>query len=261
MEKLALITGASKGIGKELALVFAKNGYSLILLARNTMELEQLQKELYAQYRCEAKILSLDLAQPNSVAILLETFKNEISQLDILVNNAGVGLVEKFADMPSEALDNILKINIEALTKLTQRILPFMLAKKSGKILNVASTAGFMPGPYMSLYYASKAYVLSLSQGLYEECKRDGVIVSTLCPGPTRTPFLQRARMDKTSILSSYIPMMTPEKVALLAYEGLMKNKRIIIPGIMNKLSVMLAWLFPNWIVAKITAALQKPNT
>lgn len=259
MKKIALITGASKGIGKELAIVFAKNGYSLILVARSTHELEQLQNDLQKQYQCSVKTLSIDLSEANSVDTIITSLKDDLHEVEVLVNNAGFGIAKRFTDTSYEDINGILTVNMTALTQLTYKILPFMMAKKSGKILNVASTAAYAPGPYMAIYYASKAYVLSFSEALYEEYKDEGITVSALCPGFTKTSFQERAGMEKTRIMNGYIPMMTAKDVADITYNDLMKDKRLIIPGFMNKLSVFMMCLTPGFIKAKVTSALDKP--
>ncbi|MBA3661545.1 MAG: SDR family oxidoreductase [Gammaproteobacteria bacterium] len=256
MSKLVLITGASKGIGRELAIVFARHHYSLILIARNLNELQVLQSELKEKYQCEAKILSLDLSEVSAVSTILSTFKAELPQLDILINNAGFGIAKKFTEISYQDVNEMIALNITALTDLTYQILTFMQAKKSGKILNVASTAAYTPGPYMSLYYASKAFVLSLSEGLYEEYKNDGIVVSTLCPGLTRTSFQSRAGMKNSVLVKGMFPGMTASQVAEIAYDDLEKNKSVIITGIFNKLSVLLMKLTPRFVGRKIMAKL-----
>jgi len=260
MEKIALITGASKGIGKALAEVFARNGYSLLLVARSTAELTQIQTDLKTKYQCESKILSVDLSQPESVDTIMNTFKDEISRLDVLVNNAGFGAAKKFTDMTAEEVSGMVEVNIAALTRLTYKVLPFMTARKSGKILNLASTAAFAPGPYMAVYYASKAYVLSFSQALHEEYRKDGVTVSALCPGLTTTEFHARAGTDKTYLFSGIMLAMTAEKVAEIGYNGLMKQRRVIISGIMNKMAIFMMWLTPSFLLVKATALLDRPK-
>jgi uncharacterized protein len=257
MENIVLITGASKGIGKAFADIFAKNGYSLILIARNLSELESLQKELAQKYQCQCKILSVDLSQPDFMNIITQSLQDDLPNVEILINNAGYGLAKKFGEMPEKDLDGILAVNITALSKLTYHILPHMVKKKRGKILNVASTAAYLPGPYMAVYYASKAYVLSLSQAIAEEYKKDGIVVSTLCPGVTKTFFQSRAQMEDLKLLKIF-PSMTAEQVANIGYHDLMKNKRVIITGILNKLIVFLISITPNFINAKITAKLEK---
>ncbi len=257
---MALITGASKGIGRELAKVFAKNGYSLILIARTTSELESLQQELKNTYQCTSKILPLDLSESNAVDEIMNTFKEDIINLDVLVNNAGFGKSSKFTNMSKEDVEGMLAVNIRVLTELTYRVLPYMTAKKQGKILNVASIAAYAPGPYMAMYYATKAYVLSFSVALYEEYKNDGVIISALCPGYTETEFQARAGLKGAAMMDRMFPIMTAEQVATIGYDQLMKNKSVIITGMINKIFVFLLWLFPQSLNAKITAMICKPR-
>lgn len=261
MDKLALITGASRGIGKALAESFAKNGYSLILTARGMNELTVLQAELKSKYQCEAKIYSVDLASPTGADDLVQACGDDLSKIDVLVNNAGFGAAKKFNDMSADEMNGMIEVNIGAVTRLTYSIIPHMLARKSGRILNLASTAAYAPGPYMAMYYASKAYVLSLSQALHEEFAKDGISISTLCPGPTMTGFSVRAGTDKSLLTSKMImPQMTAEAVADAAYRGLMNGKRVIIPGIMNKISVILMWLAPTFLALKVIPYLNKPK-
>lgn len=252
MKKTALITGASKGIGKAFAEVFAKNGYSLLLIARTTHELENLKNDLANRYQCESKILSVDVSNPNSVDVIVKAFKNDILTLDVLVNNAGYGISKKFTDMEEVDIHGIMAVNMQFLTNLTYAILPYMLKNKSGKILNVASIAAFVPGPFMAMYYASKAYVLSLSEALHEEYKNNGISISALCPGVTKSSFHERA--GHSSLTSGPIPIMSAESVAEIGYQGLMKNKRVVVSGLLNQLIVFLMKLVPNALLIKITA-------
>lgn len=260
MHKIALITGGSKGIGKALAEEFAKNGYSLILVARDLSLLQSVRDELQTKYKVEIKVLSADLEKPEAIDLIFDTYKDELSNIDVLINNAGFGIAEKFADVSDKEIDGMLKVNMVTLTNLTHRILPIMLAKKSGKILNVASTAAFTPGPYYSIYYATKAYVLSFSVSLAEECKQDGVTVSVLCPGATDSEFHQRAHAAQKNIkLLKFMKKTTVEAVARDGYNGLMNNKRIIITGLMNKVSVWMMNLTPLVLRAKVTGWINRP--
>jgi len=262
MKKTVLITGASRGIGKELAEIFAAQGYRLLLVAKETTELEEVQLNLQKRFKSEIKILTVDLNQTESVNAVNKAFADEFPQLDILINNAGFGVAKEFQAMEVQEITSLVEVNITALTKLTHLILPHMLAKKSGKILNVASIAAFMPGPYMSVYYATKAYVLSFSLSLYEECKRSNISISTLCPGITRTAFMTESGLMNTSLGSHFIiRMMTPKAVADVAYKGLMNNKRVIIPGVLNRLNVFFMWLMPSKLVGKVIALLEKPRS
>lgn len=260
MEKVALITGASKGIGKGLAHVFAKNGFNLLLIARNTSELAQLRDDLKAKYQCQAKILSVDLAQKDAIDIIMNTFQDEVKKLDVLVNNAGFGHAGKFHLTPASEAAGMVEVNIGALTMLTYRILPFMLARKQGKILNIASTGAFAPGAYMAEYYASKSYVLSFTRALREEYRKEGINFTAVCPGFTPTEFAKRAGTDK-SFLPSLSPNTSIEHVAQASYQGLMNNRAVVVPGVMNKILRFLMWLSPAFIVVKITGMLDKPKT
>jgi short-subunit dehydrogenase len=252
MIKTALITGASKGIGKALAEVFAKQGYSLILIARTTNELEDLKNDLKNRYQCESKILSLDVSKPDSVNIILDVFQLEIPTLDVLVNNAGFGISKKFTEMLEVDMHDIMAVNMQFLTRLTYTILPFMVKNGRGKILNVASIAAFTPGPFMAMYYASKAYVLSLSEALHQEYKHQGISISALCPGITKSSFHQRA--GRTSLTKSSFITMSAESVAEIGYKGLMQNKRVIVSGSINKVFVFFMKIMPNFLLIKIAA-------
>ncbi len=261
MNKSVLITGASKGIGKELAFVFAKNGYELILIARTTSELELIKNTIMQKYHSGVSILSLDLSLENASDIIVETFQDKLKNLSILINNAGYGLAAKFTDMPFEDVQGMLAVNINVLTKLTYRILPFMLANKSGKVLNVASIAAYTPGPYMAMYYASKSYVLSFSEALHEEYWKNGITISALCPGITPTSFQERAGIAKTRMMDGSIPILTAEEVANIAYNGLMKNKPVIITGFFNKIAVLFLTMLPRSWITKISAFVNKPRS
>jgi short-subunit dehydrogenase len=229
-----LITGASSGIGYELARVFAANHYNLILVARSEAALRELADEVIMQYKIRADIIIQDLSLPGAAQRLFESVSSRQLQVDILVNNAGAGTVGMFHET-DEAKDlEIIQLNITALTQLTKLFSREMIKRGCGKILNVASTGSFSPGPFIAVYYATKAYVLSLSEALYRELRPHGILVSTLCPGATKTNFANRAgKRDAPGAMSA-------DKVARLAYEGLIKNRRIIIPGLINKVLVRL---------------------
>lgn len=254
MEKIALITGASRGIGKAFAEEFARNGFSLILIARTLAELQGLQQQLKSQYQTDSKILSIDLQQPDSIDRIMNEIQNDLPNLQVLVNNAGFGISKKLTETPEADVDGMLTININLLTKLTYRVLPHMQNKKRGMILNLASTAAYVPGPYMAIYYASKAYVLSFSEAIHEELKQDGIFVTALCPGYTKSTFHDRA--GKSRLMSGWLPKMSAEQVAKIGYDALMKNKRVVTSGFLNKLSLLMMYLTPNFILLKIIAFL-----
>lgn len=243
-----LITGASSGIGYELAKVFAENNFNLILIARNINKLDKLAYELMDKYDIEVNTIEQDLCESNAAQKVYNHVSKLGKKVDILINNAGIGYVGLFHEKPIDDDITMLKLNIIALTELTKLFARDMIKCKKGKILNVASTGSFSPGPFTAVYYATKAYVLSFSQAISEELKPYNVIVSALCPGATKTNFSKRAgkRDNKTS--------MTPNKVAKDAYYQLLKNKKVIVPGIMNKLLVKM----PRNLVYKMIGKYQK---
>ena len=256
-KQTALITGASGGIGYHLAQIFAEKGFDLALIARNREKLEQLARELKEKFKTDTYVLSKDLSNPDSPNQIFAEINEKKLEINILVNNAGVGSHGFFhqTDMKHEL--GMIQLNVVSLTHLTKLFLPAMVQRKSGKILNVASTAAFQPGPLMAVYFATKAYVLSFSEALDEELRGSGVSVSVLCPGPTETDFQQGAGID-TSVKLFRIAVMDSKTVAQAGYEGLMNHKRIIIPGFLNKLTPWSVKLSPRCIVPKVVRFLQE---
>nr|WP_027625991.1 SDR family oxidoreductase [Clostridium lundense] len=246
-----LITGASSGIGYELAKVFAKNGYNLILVARRVDILEELKESLSKEYDIMVKVIGIDLIKPNSVEYVFEQIKNCKLSIDILVNNAGIGSCGLFSETNLKKIEDTIQLNITALTKCTKFAVDEMLKRKSGKILNVASTGAYQPGPLISVYYATKAYVLSFSEAIYNELKPYNVTVTALCPGTTSTEFSKNA--GKGDLKNA----MSARKVAEMAYKGLMKDKRIVIPGALNKFLVCMSKLIPRSLLAIIVRKIQ----
>ena len=238
MNKTALITGASGGIGYELAKVFAKDQYNLVLVARNAAKLTQFADELQREFGISAKAVPLDLTAASAPQSLFDQLQHDSIAVDILVNNAGYGVLGEFAKVSLE--DNLgqIQLNITALTHLTRLFLGPMIERRFGKILNVASTAGFQPGPLMSVYYASKAYVISFSEALANELQGTGVTVTCLCPGATDTGFQGRAGLENTLLFKKLRPM-DAKTVACDGYRGLMAGKVIVISG------------FRNWLLAE----------
>lgn len=251
LKKTVLITGASSGIGYELSLIFAQNGYNLILTARNKKRLNNLSQLIKNKYGVTTTVIIKDLSSQTSAKEIFEELK---MQIDILVNNAGFGIHGPFIKTNNE--NEMMQVNMISLTGLTKLILPMMIKNKSGKILNVASVAAFLPGPLMSIYYASKAFVLSFSLALSKEIKKHGISVSVLCPGPTKTGFEKTAKMTD-SILFRCLTK-DPEFVARSAYKGLMKKRKIIIPGVFNKLNARLAPLLPKTLILSIVNYMQR---
>jgi short-subunit dehydrogenase len=254
---VVLITGASGGIGLELAKEFAAAGHDVVLVARGKDRLVPLASELEAAHGVAAWVVAADLAEPTAPMAIYEQVQRLGITVDTLVNNAGFGTNGPFAETDLDAELQMLQVNATALTHLTKLFLRDMLARRRGRIMNVASTAAFQPGPYMAVYYATKAYVLSFSEALAAELQGSGVTVSVLCPGPTSTGFQARARMDETRLMR--IPwMMDAATVARLGYRGLMAGKTIVIPGIANRLLAFSVRLAPRAFVRQVTRRLNE---
>ncbi len=242
--KTALITGASAGIGYEFTKLFAKDGYNLVIVARTKEKLNNIKDELSRTYNISVKALPKDLSQPNAADEIYNELKNENINVDVLVNNAGFGVFDNYWNIDVKKERDMLQVNIIALTGLCNLFSKEMIKRGGGKILNVASTAAFQPGPMMPGYYASKAYVLSYSRAIDFELREKGVRVSVLCPGPTQTEFQSRAGMNNINLFKKGI-VMSAEEVARIAYKGLQKGKPLIVAGLMNKITVMSSNITP----------------
>jgi uncharacterized protein len=254
--KTALITGASSGIGLELAHLFARDGYRLVLVARNRSTLRQLGDDLQARYSITVRIEPKDLAHPATPIELYQELQESGIVLDVLVNNAGFGGAGAFVDTDWNHEAEMMQVNMVALTHLTKLFLPQVRARE-GMIMNVASTAAFQPGPFMAVYYASKAYVLSFTEALAEELRGTGVKISCLCPGPVKTNFQKRAYLEGTAMANS--PLMADvREVARIGYEGLKQGKRIVIPGWKNRVGVELLRISPREMVTKVVRKIQE---
>jgi short-subunit dehydrogenase len=248
----ALITGASGGIGYELAKLFARDGYNLVLVARSAEKLNRVANELQSAFGVIVKVVALDLADGSAAKFLFEQMRREEIVVDVLVNNAGFGGFGEFAAMAEEEILGQIQLNIAALTHLTRLFLPHMLARRSGKIMNVASTAAFQPGPLMAVYYATKAYVLSFSEALANEVAGSGVIVSCFCPGATDTGFAKRAGTEDSRLFRKLRPM-NAEAVARDGYRGLMAGRTLVISGVQNWLVAESVRFAPRKIVTAIS--------
>jgi uncharacterized protein len=240
-----LITGASSGIGFELAKIFAKNNHDLVLVSRDKAALVEKAKMLHDTYKVKVVVIPKDLSFYNSPKEVYAELKNKQVEVDILVNNAGFGSVGKVWNDNYDNDVQMIGVNVTSLTLLTQLILKDMVEKKKGKILQVSSIAAYLPGEEMAVYYATKAYVSSLSCSIREEIRKTGVTMTTLCPGPTTTGFEKRAGVD----FSNWHPMSS-EAVAIAGYKGLMKGKKVVIPGFRNKLVVFLSKILPSSVIA-----------
>lgn len=250
-----LITGASEGMGLEFARLFAREGYPLVLVARNQARLATIAGELNATYRVDVRTISKDLSLASSADELKAAINEQKITIEILVNNAGFGVHGLFPQTDWKTTQNMLSLNMITLTHLTRLFLPEMLQRGFGKVLNIASTAAFQPGPFMACYFASKAYVLSFTEALAEELSGTGVTVTAFCPGPTRTQFQKRSNTEN---IRENTFSMEAAPAAQAAYRGLMKNKRLVIPGFTNKLLAVLVRLSPRRIVIRVTRYLEE---
>ena len=255
MPDTALITGASGGIGEELAKLIAAGGSNVVLLARSADKLQALANDLQRRHSISATTIVSDLSRPDAVATVIDILVQRAMTIDVLVNNAGFGTIGPFAAVDAGEQMRMLNVNVVALTALTRQLLPGMLQRGHGRVLNVASTAAFQPGPLMAVYYASKAYVLSLSEALANETDGSGVTVTCLCPGPTRTGFQSRAQMGDARLLR-VSAVMSAADVARAGYDGMMAGRTIVIPGAFNKAGVQVLRISPRALVTRIVRGL-----
>lgn len=253
-----LITGASGGIGYELAKLFARDHHNLILVARSGDKLAQVATELQS-HGVTAKTIALDLATSLAPKFLFDQLKTEGVPVDILINNAGFGAFGEFAQMSNDEIFGQIQLNIIALTELTRLFLPPMLARRSGRIMNVASTAGFQPGPLMAVYYATKAYVISFSEALANEVRSSGVTATCFCPGATHTGFAKRAGNDKSRLFKQ-LGAMNVEKVALDGYRAVMEGRGLTICGAHNWLVAQSTRFAPRRVVTAISRWISEPT-
>jgi len=254
--KTALITGASFGIGLELARIFARESYNLILVARSADKLRQLASELEKSHGTRSLILATDLTEPGAPAYLLDQTTRADIQVDVLVNNAGFGQYGMFAENDLEECLRQIQLNVTALTHLTRLYLPAMMERKNGRILNVASVAAFQPGPLMAVYFATKAYVLHFSEALANELSESGVTVTCLCPGATATEFHKRANTTGQRLLR--FGSMDAHSVAEDGYRALMAGKPVVISGFKNWLLAQSVRFSPRGLVTAIARKMQE---
>ena len=240
-----LITGASCGIGKELARVFAENHYSLILVARDRVRLEALAQELHHLYLVPIRVEVCDLSRRDDVEALISRIQSEHVVVDVLVNNAGVGVEGAFTTTDWTRERDMIELNVSALVRLTKAFLPQMVNRRAGKILQIASTAAFQPGPYLSVYFATKAFVLSFSEAIATELRGSGVTVTAFCPGPTHTEFERRLGTD-SGLFASGLPVANVRSVAEHAFAAVMRGKRVGIHGLLNRILAVLVGWSPN---------------
>ena len=251
MKKTALITGASSGIGLELANIHASKGDNLVLVARSTSKLEELKKELEPKHQISVYIIGKDLSKLNSAAEVYEEVKRQNITIDYLINNAGFGDSGLFFDSNWEKQEQMINLNITTLTHFTRLFLKDMVERKSGKILNIASTASFQPGPTMAVYCATKSYVLSFSEAINNEVKEFGVTVTALCPGATTSGFQAAASLEGSNLFEGK-KLPSAQEVAEYGYKAMMKGKSVAIHGFMNSLMANSVRFTPRAIVVKI---------
>jgi short-subunit dehydrogenase len=257
--KCALLTGASAGIGQELARLLASDGHRVFLVARRRDRLEALAKDLTATYGVEVAVLAEDLADPAAPARIVDQVRAAGAEIDFLVNNAGFGSLGSFAEAERDGELRMVDVNVRALLELTHRCLPSMLARRQGRILNIASVAGFVPGPFMATYYASKAFVLSFTEALATELRGTGVTATAVCPGPTTTEFAQVAKSERTNLFQRGVA--DAASVARHGYRAMLAGKVVAIPGWKNKLSAFLPRIAPRPLVRVAVAWMNSKRT
>jgi short-subunit dehydrogenase len=251
----ALVTGASSGLGREFARLLARDGIHLVLAARRSEALHMVASDIRREHGVEVESVAIDLAEPGAARDLAMQLEQRSLPLDILINNAGAGRLGAFVSQDPADIRRMIGLNIDAVTELTRIVAPRMVARGGGSILNVASTAAFQAGPFMAVYYATKAYVLSFSEAIAVELEKSGVSVTVLCPGPTNTGFQQEAGMHASRNKPS---AMSAARVAEIGYRGMVRGKRIVVPGVANKLLVQSNRLVPRRLSGAVIRFLQQ---
>ncbi len=253
--KTALITGASSGIGREFAKILAKDGYNLVIVARGREALEKVREQIQEHHDVNIKIFDKDLSKAINIEEIYQTLKREKCQIDVLVNNAGFGDLGLFYKEQWDRQLGMIEVNIIAVAHLTHLFLPGMVARQNGKILNVASTAAFGPGPMMAVYYATKVFVLHFSEAISNELRGTGVTITALCPGPTATHFQSVAGIHNNRLIRKNLP--TPLEVARFGYKAMKQGRRIAVYGWFNKFFIFSVRLLPRSIILRITRYVQ----
>jgi uncharacterized protein len=256
--RTALVTGASGGIGLELARLLAADRFDLVITARSGGKLEALASELRERHGGDVHVITSDLAQAGAVAGIVAQLKERGVRVDALVNNAGFAMYGPFIEADQAQLMGMLQVNMAALTELTRAYLPPMVQRKWGRVLNVASTAAFQPGPLMAAYYASKAYVLNLSIALNEEVRGTGVSVTALCPGSTQSGFQERARMQGSRLVANR-KLPSSAEVADVGFAAMKAGKPMVVVGARNRALAFSARLGPRPLIARVVMKAQAP--
>jgi short-subunit dehydrogenase len=253
----ALVTGATSGIGLELATLLARDGHDVVLVARTRERLDVVARGLGEEFGIRATVLPSDLALPESPGLIFRELEARAIAVDVLVNDAGFGVHGRFSATPIERDLAMIQVNVAALTELAKLALPGMLERRRGRILNVASTAAFQPGPMMAVYYATKAYVLSFSEALANELSGTGVTVTALCPGPTITEFQKSAGVEETALFTGPL-VMDAATVARAGYRGMRRGQRVVIPGVANNVLVQALRVSPRRLATAIVRRIQE---
>lgn len=259
--KTTLITGASSGIGKSLAALFAQGGSNLVLVARSQAKLEELAQQLQAEYKITVWVEPADLSRPGAAKTLAASIARQDIEVEILVNNAGVLEHGRFIDIGTEAHRRMLDLNISGLTEMLDCFLPAMVERGSGRVLNVASIASFQPIPSLAIYAASKAFVLSLTESLAEELKGSGVSITALCPGITATNMVSTAQENSGGLNIPDFLIGDVDDVAADGYKACMKGEVIVVPGAMNLAAILAGRAIPKWLLRRITGVVGRYTT
>lgn len=255
-KKMALVTGASSGIGAELARIHAQHGGNLVLVARRRDRLAALQTELQDAHGITVHVLVKDLSRPEAPQLIYDELHSRGIAVDYLVNNAGFGYRGYFHEQDWAVNEAMIQVNILALAALTRLFVPDMIARGGGRVLNLGSMAGFLPGPLHAVYYASKAFVISFSEALANELRGTGVRVTVLCPGPTATEFMERAGMEEVKLLARTVPV---REVARIGYRAMREGRTVVVPGLANKLTIHgLLRLAPRKLATRISRTLME---
>jgi short-subunit dehydrogenase len=257
MKKTALITGASGGIGLELAKIHAENGDNLVLVARSKDKLEKLKTELELKFKVQVHIIGKDLSINNSATEVYNEMKKENISVDYLINNAGFGDFGLFVESDWAKQEKMINLNITSLTHFTRLFLPDMIKRKSGKVMNVASTAAFQPGPTMAVYFATKAFVLSFSEAINNEVSENGITVTALCPGATESGFQKAAAMEGSKLFTRR-KLPSSRQVAEYGYRAMMKGKAVAIHGLLNAIMANSVRFAPRSVIVKVTRKMQE---
>lgn len=255
-QSTVLVTGGTQGIGLELAKIFAKEGYNVVLVGRDKAKTEEVASRIAATFKVQVTPLVQDLAELEAAEKLHAAVLAAGISVDILINNAGFGIAGDFLTTQLDYEIGMMRLNMETVVRLTKLFLPDMVGKKGGRILNVASLAGFQPGPFMSVYSATKAFVLSFSEALADELQGKRITVTALCPGATKTGFQANARMDELRDVKG--TAADPYIVAMAGYRGLMRGKAVVVPGFKNQCLILLERFLPRATVARVTGGMMR---